>query len=118
MSHFLSVICPVLFHTRLLSGYHVQDSNALVLTFNDHHVKNATQETLLKPDDPWISDKKDNRPHVLKHLNAINYLNANTSPHPLPVIIPIYTTCSCLKISHIAFKDSLSMSLTHNVQQH
>ena len=36
-----------------------------------HLTKDAPQETLFRPSDPWISNKKDSKPHILEHLDNI-----------------------------------------------
>ena len=38
---------------------------------NDHLTKDEPQETLSKPDDLWISHRKDIKPYILEHLDNV-----------------------------------------------
>ena len=60
-----------LYSCRLLTGHCAQDIDDSVLLMNNHLSKGAPQETLCQPDDPWITNEKDIKPYILKHLNNI-----------------------------------------------
>ena len=38
---------------------------------NDHLTKDAPQEILFQPDDPWIPTEKDTKPYILENLDNI-----------------------------------------------
>ena len=56
---------------RLLTGCCAQGLSNSVLLMNDHLTKDASQQTLLQPDDPWINAKSDFKPYILEHLDNI-----------------------------------------------
>ena len=60
----------VLDSCRLLTGCGRQDFNDSVLLMNDHLTKDAFQETLYQPDDPWITAKTDTKPYILELLDS------------------------------------------------
>ena len=67
----LDVIKLILNQCRLLYRYYAQDFNDLVLLMNDHLTKDVLQETLFKPDDPWIENENDMKVYIFKNPDNI-----------------------------------------------
>ena len=75
----LSSIVPYSF--RLLNGYCARVPDDLVLFMNDHLTNDVPLETPFKPNDPWITNKKDVKLYMLEHLDKIKFPDPNTLPH-------------------------------------
>ena len=68
---FLNVINLVPYYCRLLTRYCAQDFSDSVLIMNSHLTKDVHWETPLKPGDPWITNEKDTKVYIAKHLGNI-----------------------------------------------
>ena len=56
---------------RQLTGCCAQGFSNSILPMNDQLAKDAPQETLLQPDDPWITTKLDVKQYILELLDYI-----------------------------------------------
>ena len=56
---------------RQLAGCCTQGFSDSILLMNDHLTKDAPQQTLLQPDDPWITNESDVQPYILEPLDNI-----------------------------------------------
>ena len=73
----------VLYSYRLLIGYCAQYFSDLVLLLNDHLSKDIPQDTLFKPNDPWITKEKDTKLNTLIHLDHMGFFRSQyIGTHP------------------------------------
>ena len=56
---------------RLLTGCCAQGFSDSILLMNDHLTKDTPQQTLLQPDDPWITTESDVKPYILEPSDNI-----------------------------------------------
>ena len=56
---------------RPLTGCCSQGFSNSILLLNDHQTKKKSQQTLLKPDYPWITTELDVKPYTLEHMDNI-----------------------------------------------
>ena len=85
---------------RLLTGHCAQGFSNSVLVINNHLNKDAPQQTLLQPDDPWIPIKSDVQPYILEPLDNIklsrSQYNATSIINYGPYIEHVCTKKFCL----------------------